>query len=93
MAQVTISEEHFQELLALAQARGMIPDALADEFIESQITAADQCAFWGEHIHEDLAQAEAEYATQPHRIMNEEEFFAELDAVPYVPKDTPDADL
>lgn len=93
MAQVTISEEHYQELLTLAQARGTTPDSLVDEFIEAQITAADQRAFWGEDMDDRLLRIEAEYATQPHRILTEAEFFAELDSIPYLPKADLDADV
>lgn len=91
MAQVTISEEHYQELLTLAQARGVTADALADEFIQAQVIAADQRAFWGD-IHEELAQAEAELASRPPRYLTEEEFFAELEA-PAAQKDPSDTDV
>jgi hypothetical protein len=33
MAQVTISEDHYRELVARAQAHGTTPDALADALI------------------------------------------------------------
>ncbi len=47
MAQVTISEEHYRELAALAQARSTTPDVLADELLDTLLTATDQIAFWG----------------------------------------------
>ncbi len=47
MAQVTISEAHYQELFELAQARGVSPDDLVDLLIEEQLIAFDQRAFLG----------------------------------------------
>jgi hypothetical protein len=91
VAQVTISEEHFRELLALAQKRGMTPDALIDELMDDLLTVADQRAFWGD-IHEEMAQAEAEIALRPPRYLTEEEFFAELEERP-TSRDSSNADI
>jgi hypothetical protein len=47
MAQVTISDEHYHALLALAQARGMTPDTLLDIAMEDLLDLLDEQA-WDE---------------------------------------------
>jgi len=80
MAQVTISDEHYQTLAALAQARGLSPDLLADSLIAEQLIAADQRAFWGDDIEERIEAALSASVQQPQRILSDDVFLADLRA-------------
>jgi hypothetical protein len=80
MAQVTISEEHYRELAALATARGVSPDELADALLEESIIAADQHAFWGDDIEERLEESRREMESRPPRYLTDDEFLADLRA-------------
>lgn len=80
MAQITISEEHYQELLILAQARGMTPDALADTLLEQQLIATDQHILGGEDIDVRIEASLQELAQRPSRNQTNEEFLAEIKA-------------
>ena len=78
MAQITISEAHYQELLELARARGVTPDVLADTLIEEQLIAADQRAFWGEDIEARIATSLHALAQRPRHVQTDDEFLSAL---------------
>jgi len=92
MAQVTIPDEQYQALAALAQGRGISPDQPLAALVE-RLVHEDQVAFWGEGVVEELRRQMAE-TDGPPRHLSEDEFFAELEAIPPAPRGTStDADI
>ena len=87
MAQITISEEHYQELLTLAQARGITPDMLADKLLEEQLIAADQQAFWGKDVEHRVDASLQDLANKPRHMRSDDEFLDDLRARMKAPND------
>lgn len=78
MAQVTISDEHYQALAALAQENGTTPDILVDAFIQEQLERADQLEFWGPDIEERIAMILQSHEAHPSPTLTDDEFLADL---------------
>jgi hypothetical protein len=78
MAQITISEEHYQSLAVLAQENGRTPDLLANAVIQEQLERADHLAFWGSDIEERIAAIEHTREANPPAVLTDDEFLADL---------------
>lgn len=91
MAQITIPDEQYKSLVALANERGVSPGQLVASLIE-EYERNEQLAFWGESTVENVRR-QMEETEHPTHYMSEEQFFAELDAVDATPDKSRDADV
>ncbi len=91
MAQITIPDEQYHALVALAHERGMAPEQLVAALIEDY-ERGDQLAFWGEDVVANVRRQMAE-SDHDSRYLNEDEFFAELDRDEAAPEEPHNADL
>ncbi|HEX6819853.1 MAG TPA: hypothetical protein VF120_15865 [Ktedonobacterales bacterium] len=91
MAQITIPDEQYATLVGLARERGVSLEELVAALIE-QFEHADQVAFWGEGIVEDVRR-QVEQADEHAQRLSEDEFFAQLKQAALGSAEDPDANV
>ncbi len=91
MAEVTIPDEQYATLVQLARERNVSLEEFIAALIE-QFERADQAAFWGEGIIEDVRR-QVEQTDECAQCLNEDEFFAQLKQEATGSADDPDANV
>lgn len=91
MAEITIPDEQYAALVVLARERGVSLEVLIAALIE-QFEHADQMAFWGERIVEDVRR-QVEHADEHGQCLTEDELFAQLKQAALGGAEDPNADV